>query len=96
MSLKYNGKNISASKNLRKNATPQENHLWYDFLSTYEVRFQSQKVIGNYIVDFYCHKAKLVVEIDGAQHLSTRRRRKRHTPHKGTSKIGSYSNQVYK
>ena len=70
MSFKYNGKNIVLAKNLRKNATPQERHLWYEFLSKYEIRFQRQKAIGNYIVDFYCHKAKLVIEIDGSQHYS--------------------------
>ena len=70
MSLDYNKKNIPQAKNLRKNATPQENHLWYDFLSKYEIRFQRQKAIGNFIADFYCHSAKLVIEIDGAQHYT--------------------------
>ena len=70
MSLKYNGDNIGLAKQLRKNATPQENHLWYDFLSKYEVRFQRQKAIDNFIADFYCHRAKLVIEIDGSQHFS--------------------------
>ena len=70
MSLNYNEKNISLAKNLRKNATPQENHLWHDFLSKYEIRFQRQKAIDNFIADFYCHKAKLVIEIDGAQHYT--------------------------
>ena len=68
MSLNYNEKNIHLAKSLRKNATPQENHLWYDFLSKYEIRFQRQKAIDNFIADFYCHKAKLVIEIDGSQH----------------------------
>ena len=68
MSLEYNGDHIVLAKNLRKHATPQENHLWYDFLSKYKVRFQRQKVIDNFIADFYCHKAKLVIEIDGSQH----------------------------
>lgn len=68
MSLKYNGKHISFAKELRKNATPQENKLWYDFLRYYPIRFQRQKAIDEYIVDFYCHKAKLVIEIDGTQH----------------------------
>ena len=68
MSLDYNKKNITLAKNLRKSATPQENHLWYDFLSKYKVRFQRQKAIGDFIADFYCHKAKLVIEIDGTQH----------------------------
>jgi len=66
----YNKNNINSAKNLRKNATPQENHLWYDFLRNYEVRFQRQKAIGNYIVDFYCFSAKLVIEIDGSQHFT--------------------------
>ena len=70
MSLDYNKKNITFAKNLRKNATPQENHLWYDFLSKCEIRFQRQKAIDNFIADFYCHKAKLVIEIDGAQHYT--------------------------
>ena len=70
MSLKYNGNNIPYAKHLRKNATPQENHLWYDFLSKYEVRFQRQKAIDNFIADFYCHRAKLVIEIDGRQHYT--------------------------
>ena len=68
MSLNYNKKNISLAKILRKNTTPEENHLWYDFLSKYEVRFQRQKAIDNFIADFYCHKAKLIVEVDGLQH----------------------------
>ena len=70
MSLDYNQKNIPLAKILRKQATPQENHLWYDFLSKYEVRFQRQKAIDNFIADFYCHKAKLIIEIDGSQHYT--------------------------
>ena len=50
MSLDYNQKNITLARNLRKNATPQENHLWYDFLSKYEIRFQRQKAIDNGVV----------------------------------------------
>lgn len=70
MSLDYNKKNVILAKSLRKNATPQENHLWYDFLAKYEVRFQRQKAIDNFIADFYCHKAKLIIEIDGEQHFT--------------------------
>ena len=76
MSLQYEKKNIPLAKTLRKNATPQERHLWYDFLSTYEVRFQRQKAIGNFIADFYCHKAKLVIEIDGSQHYTEQGKRR--------------------
>ena len=70
MSLEYNKNNISLAKNLRKNSTPQENHLWYDFLSKYAIRFQRQKAIDNFIADFYCHRARLVIEIDGSQHYT--------------------------
>ena len=70
MSLDYNKKNVIFAKELRKNATSEENHLWYDFLSKYEIRFQRQKAVGEFIADFYCHKAKLVIEIDGSQHYT--------------------------
>ena len=76
MSLDYNKKNIVLAKNLRKNSTPQEKRLWYDFLSTYEIKFQRQKAIGDFIVDFYCHKAKLVIELDGSQHYDPEEVRK--------------------
>ena len=76
MSLKYNRKNIRIAKNLRNHSTEQENHLWYDFLSKYKIRFQRQKAIDNFIVDFYCHKAKLVIEIDGSQHNTEEGRQK--------------------
>ena len=76
MSLSYNKKNIPLAKTLRKNATSQENHLWYCFLSNYEVRFQRQKAIDNFIADFYCHRAKLIIEIDGSQHYTEDGRQK--------------------
>ena len=76
MSLEYNKSNIALAKNLRQNATPQENHLWYDFLSKYEIRFQRQKAIDNFIADFYCHAAKLIIEIDGSQHYTKEGREK--------------------
>ena len=60
------------SRNLRKNATPQENKLWYQMLRTYPVRFNRQRVIGDYIVDFYCDKANLVVVLDGSQHFEVK------------------------
>ncbi len=56
------------STQLRNNATAEENKLWYEFLRTYPARFNRQRIIGNYIVDFYCAKARLVVELDGSQH----------------------------
>ena len=56
------------SRSLRKNATKQENHLWYDFLKKHPLQFNRQRIIGDYIVDFHCPKAKLVIELDGSQH----------------------------
>ena len=56
------------ARQLRKNQTKEEALLWYCFLRKYPLRFHRQYVIGNYIVDFYCYKARLVVELDGSQH----------------------------
>lgn len=70
MSLPYKKDIIPLAKENRNNATRQENHLWYDFLSKYPVRFQRQKTIDRFVADFYCHKASLVIEVDGAQHYS--------------------------
>ena len=67
----YNKANIPLAKALRKNMTPWERKLWYEFLRSYPVRFQRQKAIGNYIVDFYCAKAQLVIELDGSGHYTT-------------------------
>ena len=66
----YNKSNIPLAKNLRKNMTPWERKLWYEFLREYPIRFQRQKSIGNYIVDFYCAKAKLIIELDGGGHYT--------------------------
>ena len=69
MERKHNAKLTHLARNLRKNMTKEEKHLWYDFLTDYPVRFLKQKVIDNYIVDFYCHDARLIVELDGSQHF---------------------------
>ena len=58
------------AKELRNNATKQENHLWYDFLREHPFQFNRQYIILNYIADFYCSKAKLVIELDGSQHYT--------------------------
>jgi len=65
----YNKSLVSRAREMRKAATRQENRLWYDFLKDYPVRCHRQKIFGNYIADFYCPQAKLVIELDGAQHL---------------------------
>ena len=53
---------------LRRNMTKEERHLWYDFLKEYSVQFKRQVPFDRYIVDFYCFRARLVVELDGSQH----------------------------
>jgi very-short-patch-repair endonuclease len=58
------------AQKLRREMTEEERHLWYDYLRLLPVRFRRQKVIGNYIVDFYCSKAALVIELDGSQHYT--------------------------
>lgn len=66
--LPRQAKAVNNAKILRKNATKQENHLWFDFLRKLPVRFYRQYTIENYIVDFFCPKADLVIELDGSQH----------------------------
>lgn len=70
MERKYNRAILPFARDLRKNMTSEENHLWYDFLRNYPVKFTRQKILGKYIADFYCAKAKLVIEVDGAQHYN--------------------------
>ncbi len=66
----YNKNIIPLAKELRKNMTPWERKLWYNFLRSYPIRFQRQKTIGNYVVDFYCAKAGLAIELDGGGHYT--------------------------
>ena len=68
MQSKHNKQLVPFAKQLRKEMTKEERHLWYDFLRTYPVRFLRQKVLGKYIADFYSAEAKLVIELDGSQH----------------------------
>ena len=68
MQSKHNKQLVPFAKQLRKEMTKEERHLWYDFLRTHPVRFSRQKVLGKYIADFYSAEAKLVIELDGSQH----------------------------
>ena len=72
----YNKTNIPLAKTLRKNMTPWERKLWYEFLRYYPIRFQRQKAIGNYIADFYCAKAGLIIELDGGGHYTDEQKEK--------------------
>ena len=66
--MDHNAKLTSRAQELRRNMTKEERRLWYEYLSGYPYRFRRQVTMGNYIVDFYCAAAKLVVELGGSQH----------------------------
>jgi very-short-patch-repair endonuclease len=68
--MEKNNKLTNNARDLRKQMTKEEAKLWFQFLRLYRPRFHRQYVIGNYIADFYCHQAKLVVELDGSQHCT--------------------------
>ena len=69
--IPYNKKLVSNAQELRKNMTPEEKHLWYDFLKRLPCTVKRQHNIDNYIVDFYIPSKKVVIEIDGIQHNSS-------------------------
>ena len=68
MQSKHNKQLVPLAKQLRKEMTKEERHLWYDFLRSYPVRFSRQKVLGKYIADFYSAEAQLIIELDRSQH----------------------------
>ena len=68
--LPYNPKLIDRARELRKNLTPAERKLWYDYLRNFKYRVLRQRPIDHFIVDFYCHSLKLVIEVDGDSHFT--------------------------
>ena len=76
MQRKHNAALTPAARQLRREMTKEERHLWYDFLRAYPVRFLRQKILGQYIADFYCASAKLVIELDGSQHFEEKQLQK--------------------
>ena len=64
----YNSRLTSTAKRLRREMTKEERHLWYDFLKQLPVTVHRQKVLENFIVDFYVASCRIVIEIDGSQH----------------------------
>ena len=68
--LKKNNELLNVARILRRNMTRQEKHLWYDYLHYYPVKIYKQRIIDNFIVDFYCHSARLIIELDGSQHYT--------------------------
>ena len=67
--IPYNKNLVPNARTLRKNMTPEEKHLWYDFLKRLPLNVRRQHNIENYIVDFYIAEKKIVIEVDGRQHL---------------------------
>ena len=65
----HNKKLTAFAQDLRKEMTKEEKQLWYQYLRTYPVQFRRQVACGQYILDFYCAKAKLAIELDGSQHF---------------------------
>jgi len=61
---------LDRARELRREMTPQERRVWYAFLREYPVKIYKQRIIESFVVDFYCAKAKLVIEIDGSQHYT--------------------------
>lgn len=76
MQERDNKKLLPNARRLRREMTKEERHLWYDFLRPYPAHIYRQKVLGKYIVDFYCAKAKLVIELDGSQHYEIENKEK--------------------
>ncbi|MBQ6720100.1 MAG: endonuclease domain-containing protein [Oscillospiraceae bacterium] len=76
MNTSYNSKLTGNAKRLRKTMTKEERHLWYDCLKQLPLTVHRQKVLGQYIVDFYIASRKLVIELDGSQHYEEIHRQK--------------------
>ena len=76
MSYSYNKNLVKNAQTLRKNMTPEEKHLWYDFLKHLPLTVNRQKNIENFIVDFFIAKNKIAIEIDGIQHEGDRNKEK--------------------
>ena len=78
MNTLYNNRLKSNAQNLRKEMTKEERHLWYDFLKSLPIPVKRQKIVGNYILDFYVPRNKIAVELDGSQHYEEEGRNKDH------------------
>ena len=68
MTIPKDNTQLENARRLRREMTPHERKLWYLFLRKYPVKIYKQRIIGKFIVNFYCTSAKLVIEIDGSQH----------------------------
>jgi very-short-patch-repair endonuclease len=70
MQIKKNNELLNIARILRRNMTRQEKRLWYDYLQHYPIKVYKQRIIDNYIADFFCYQARLVIELDGSQHYT--------------------------
>ena len=68
MTIPKDNNQLENARRLRREMTPHERKLWYLFLQKYPVKIYKQRIIGRFIVDFYCAPARLVIELDGSQH----------------------------
>ena len=68
MTIPKDNSQLENARRLRREMTPHERKLWFLFLRNYPVKIYKQRIIGKFIVDFYCAAAKLVIEVDGSQH----------------------------
>ena len=92
---------VDRARGMRKEATEEEGKLWHLYLSKFKPRFVRQKIIGSYIVDFYCPKLKLIIEIDGEQHYleenqDYEKRREDFLLNKGYKLIRFYNSDINK
>ncbi len=88
MPIHYDHKNIERARKLRREMTPWERKLWYCFLNRYPIRFQRQKAIDHYIVDFFCAKAGLIIELDGGGHYEPEAQQKDEARTKALEALG--------
>ena len=92
---------VDRARNMRKEPTEEENKLWHVYLKKIRPRFTRQKIIGSYIVDFYCPKLKIVIEIDGVQHYleentDYEKRREKYLENKGYKLLRFYNSDINK
>ena len=92
---------VDRAREMRKEPTEEENKLWYLYLKKIRPRFTRQKIIGSYIVDFYCPKLKIVIEIDGVQHyleenIEYEKRREAYLQSKGYKLLRFYNSDINK
>ena len=92
---------VDRARDMRKEPTEEENKLWHLYLKKIRPRFTRQKIIGSYIVDFYCSKLKLIIEIDGVQHYleentEYEKRRENYLQDKGYKLLRFYNSDINK